>query len=464
MKSRGSIPACAGEPLGDGLQRARHRVYPRVCGGTPDRSRDGGGPTGLSPRVRGNRRRMGDGSTPTGSIPACAGEPPSATARSRRAWVYPRVCGGTHGRRARQRRGLGLSPRVRGNLQHGGGVWACGGSIPACAGEPIRMMACPSSSRVYPRVCGGTHAGGVRAGIAAGLSPRVRGNRRRDGERLVGGGSIPACAGEPACRRRPPADAWVYPRVCGGTTVGRRVADHGAGLSPRVRGNRRAPASHPVGARSIPACAGEPVRAVRRAVYVRVYPRVCGGTVASSSIRAAPSGLSPRVRGNLRVAERGRGASGSIPACAGEPVDGALGKSYSQVYPRVCGGTGYLYQLMERGAGLSPRVRGNLRAAESAADLVGSIPACAGEPGGARGPARAAWVYPRVCGGTLAQPAYVDWPGGLSPRVRGNRRPELAGTGHRGSIPACAGEPSGSGSPARSRRVYPRVCGGTSSP
>ena len=53
---------------------------------------------------------------------------------------------------------------------------------------------------------------------------------------------------------------------------------HGAGLSPRVRGNRLTYKNNQLMRRTIPACAGEPP--VRRVACVvnRDYPRVCGGT------------------------------------------------------------------------------------------------------------------------------------------------------------------------------------------
>ena len=51
------------------------------------------------------------------------------------------------------------------------------------------------------------------------------------------------------------------------------------------------------------------------------------------------SGLSPRVRGNLKpfhfVVYDGR----SIPACAGEPITDFVILIPPRVYPRVCGGT-----------------------------------------------------------------------------------------------------------------------------
>ena len=51
-------------------------------------------------------------------------------------------------------------------------------------------------------------------------------------------------------------------------------------------------------------------------------------------------GLSPRVRGNRVVAQRGPVRPGSIPACAGEPGQPTFNARSTRVYPRVCGGTG----------------------------------------------------------------------------------------------------------------------------
>ena len=51
--------------------------------------------------------------------------------------------------------------------------------------------------------------------------------------------------------------------------------------------------------------------------------------------------------------------------------------------------------------GLSPRVRGNQLVAVPHIPVVGSIPACAGEPATPAGAPPPYTVYPRVCGGTM---------------------------------------------------------------
>ena len=335
---------------------------------------------GLSPRVRGNRSRRGSDMVLRGSIPACAGEPTSSPRTCRSRWVYPRVCGGTAQFSSDPSSVSGLSPRVRGNPDRIRRRARRRGSIPACAGEPRGPFVESGPHRVYPRVCGGTPSD------RCSRMTRVR--------------SIPACAGEPWPRAGSPGRPWVYPRVCGGTAS--RPTGGGAlpGLSPRVRGNPadEAASIRPLG--SIPACAGEPAPKIRSCNRSRVYPRVCGGTSPLDSLSTVIAGLSPRVRGNLRHHRLPPLALGSIPACAGEPRPHWRARSGSGVYPRVCGGTITASAVRRSRTGLSPRVRGNPSPRGPVKAPSGSIPACAGEPLPGTENARVAGVYPRVCGGT----------------------------------------------------------------
>ena len=117
---------------------------------------------------------------------------------------------------------------------------------------------------------------------------------------------------------------------------------------------------------------------------------------------------------------------GSIPACAGEPSRWrtTVRLPSLRVYPRVCGGASTSYEIL---------------------------------------PSSRCEVYPRVCGGARSTPSVmVKWHQGLSPRVRGSLAftvaPLIAAMA--GSIPACAGEPTSLRSAVSATRVYPRVCGG----
>ena len=209
-------------------------------------------------------------------------------------------------------------------------------------------------------MCGGTARAAAQDIGRLGLSPRVRGNPRKRKPEVFQSGSIPACAGEPPSRRPQHPSPRVYPRVCGGTpSAYRRYV-------------------LPLG--SIPACAGEPMPRLPEPGSGKVYPRVCGGTVMATVPNAVDVGLSPRVRGNHDSLSGRCAASGSIPACAGEPYCWECEPGLPEVYPRVCGGTSGCAGAILTRCGLSPRVRGNRPHWYHQRQVTGSIPACAGEP------------------------------------------------------------------------------------
>ena len=294
---------------------------------------------------------------------------------------------------------------------------------------------------VYPRACGGTASGLTTVQYTVGLSPRVRGNRQFPQHRHVSMRSIPACAGEPSELVLHPKYHAVYPRVCGGT-LSLNIRDNiGTGLSPRVRGNRSMVGTPGMWSGSIPACAGEPLNVHAGFKIEGVYPRVCGGTWCRRNNVSVVDGLSPRV--------------------PGEPGSHWLPYKHQPVYPRVCGGTAMSGTGYAPSTGLSPRVRGNPNWNLYYTGSVGSIPACAGEPRPFAPSPPQRRVYPRVCGGTDNSLEYIRGAYGLSPRVRGNHEEGAVLLDDHGSIPACAGEPHALWSGYPASWVYPRVCGGT---
>ena len=240
-----SIPACAGE-----LPGYLDKVYPRVCGGTPAAGYNRASPSGLSPRVRGEPSRQRQKclrsipacagepasfcrSGAVGSIPACAGEPLPFGDAPQTVGSIPACAGEPSAGSTLICQGEGLSPRVRGNQTRT--------AAPVCEG-------------VYPRVCGGTAS---RPGPTLTVYPRVCGGTSGLRNPCPQPGSIPACAGEPLRVIGPGWRALVYPRVCGGTTP-LTISAAPTGSIPACAGEPAAAGGAPALLQgSIPACAGE---------------------------------------------------------------------------------------------------------------------------------------------------------------------------------------------------------------
>ncbi len=188
---------------------------------------------------------------------------------------------------------------------------------------------------------------------------------------------------------------------------------------------------------------------------------MCGATPVEPLGLSCSWGLSPRVRGNLGQRIDRAVNHGPIPACAGQPWT-AIGPALRfRAYPRVCGATeGSCVQDLQF-QGLSPRVRGNHHRPACRFPGTGPIPACAGQPNRTHGPGLRRRAYPRVCGATAKAYEAGEKITGLSPRVRGNLGQRADLLGHLGPIPACAGQPASGAVHPCLFRAYPRVCGAT---
>ena len=249
--------------------------------------------------------------------------------------------------------------------------------------------------------------------------------------------------------------------MCGATRQVVVLTCRLCGLSPRVRGNRLPCLAIPRRIGPIPACAGQPGSGRRRKRTAWAYPRVCGATMPVIASVIWGAGLSPRVRGNLQPQRLSARGIGPIPACAGQPKPGRVLQAQRGAYPRVCGATYDEITAPKRAPGLSPRVRGNPQEGCFAGLPCGPIPACAGQPFRLEDFTSLRVAYPRVCGATKVAEAYAGPASGLSPRVRGNRATAAQFLRWPGPIPACAGQPAARFTACTSARAYPRVCGAT---
>ncbi len=353
-----SIPACAGETSKRSRLFISSKVHPRVRGGDTGRLKRKIQALGPSPRARGRHLFITTTVLVKRSIPACAGETLGNEMSYEAFAVHPRVRGGDAGRPNAAISSTGPSPRARGRRPDPGGEGQQRGSIPACAGEtPSGTRICPHVG-VHPRVRGGDYQKTDRDASVSGPSPRARGRHHHRRPQSPDHRSIPACAGETIKFGVVPIFRWVHPRVRGGDHKALLMMRVPEGPSPRARGRRPEELYLAAGQGSIPACAGETQSAPDVVPLHRVHPRVRGGDLMRGSMKDRAEGPSPRARGRPTTTTSTEGGRRSIPACAGETAtDGSI-RSESRVHPRVRGGDRPVLSESVEEEGPSPRARG----------------------------------------------------------------------------------------------------------
>ena len=171
--------------------------------------------------------------------------------------------------------------------------------IPAYAGNTPKRRSVAPRSRDHPRVCGEHRPAISKLTRALGSSPRMRGTRYRMVFATPVCGIIPAYAGNTRSRRGVRARKRDHPRVCGEHTCLRVRVLRIVGSSPRMRGtlDRHQRVGQVQGI--IPAYAGNTSACMRVTGRVRDHPRVCGEHNGNPSAVTFVSGSSPRMRGTL---------------------------------------------------------------------------------------------------------------------------------------------------------------------
>ncbi len=233
----GSIPAHAGQPCRSGIRGKPARVHPRSRGAAPPLPYTKQPALGPSPLTRGSPAAPPTPQPEAGSIPAHAGQP----ARPSRLWtapgVHPRSRGAAVMVRTTPSRREGPSPLTRGSPFQALAGAARRGSIPAHAGQPHLSQRREPQRGVHPRSRGAAPA--WMKGISAwpGPSPLTRGSPVLQDRHGLGLGSIPAHAGQPLHRCRPPARGRVHPRSRGAACIRSRLLGRTGGPSPLTRGS-----------------------------------------------------------------------------------------------------------------------------------------------------------------------------------------------------------------------------------
>ena len=213
-----------------------------------------------------------------------------------------------------------------------------------------------------------------------------------------GFGSSPRARGTPFSHRAGSVPARFIPACAGNTLVWAEPPTRDTGSSPRARGTPAQAARYCGVSRFIPACAGNTGAGTAGDGMSAVHPRVRGEHVCAESSACMPVGSSPRARGTLiGVFGHDLGAR-FIPACAGNTASKISSSVSRPVHPRVRGEHNFLEVPPLFRLGSSPRARGTRPGRRVRQQECRFIPACAGNTLRVRCAVPLLSVHPRVRG------------------------------------------------------------------
>ena len=211
----------------------------------------------------------------------------------------------------------------------------------------------------------------------------MRGKPRRDRDRRLHRGLIPAHAGKTFVSNGEIPKGRAHPRSFGensGLCV-RRVASGGS--SPLMQGKPTLSDRIQTGSGLIPAHAGKTWSATERCPSRTAHPRSCGENF--------PKRFSKPPHGGL------------IPAHAGKTTSRICTRLRMWAHPRSCGENSSLHAPICCAKGSSPLMRGKRRGTGSEVRVDGLIPAHAGKTASFTGQPARSWAHPRSCGENVSR-------------------------------------------------------------
>ena len=250
-----------------------------------------------------------------GITPAYAGK---SSQYGLRGWFFqdhPRVCGEKIPLHIRAKVALGSPPRMRGKDGVNDSAQAVTGITPACAGKRDKAGLPFAPVRDHPRVCGEKTSASSLFNTAAGSPPRVRGKELRVETCFSHDGITPAYAGKRSLPLMQASSSQDHPRVCGEKRSISIFSRQALGSPPRMRGKALQLPLCILDMRITPAYAGKSNTFLCKGLTARDHPRVCGEKGLIKVSACGREGSPPRMRGKA-VPLRSATASG----CRGPSV------------------------------------------------------------------------------------------------------------------------------------------------
>ena len=256
----------------------------------------------------------------------------------------------------------GSSPQARGTPTLLGLYMPAVRFIPAGAGNTDLQTLYFHRITVHPRRRGEHTFSNIEHQSLEGSSPQARGTLAYYAVNQLRNRFIPAGAGNTPAANRARTAAAVHPRRRGEHSRAASPASSYAGSSPQARGTPAEVGAPEVGARFIPAGAGNTGSASGASASVAVHPRRRGEHAEEFNAPSLENGSSPQARGTLFRVPPHMVGDRFIPAGAGNTRDDFTASACAAVHPRRRGEHWHRRDALPRDQRFIPAGAGNTHA------------------------------------------------------------------------------------------------------
>ena len=213
-----------------------------------------------------------------------------------------------------------------------------------------------------------------------------------------------------------------------------------AGSPPHARGRLTPFSGRPVDKRITPACAGKTVRQFVADRTFRDHPRMRGEDLWRKLGRTLILGSPPHARGRRSSRQSASDLRGITPACAGKTVWLSAPKVPIVDHPRMRGEDATMRHCSMILSGSPPHARGRLISVVLGTERTRITPACAGKTTLSLAAALQPKDHPRMRGEDVCGKLTPRWTSGSPPHARGRPFRRLSPQHVDRITPACAGK------------------------
>ena len=274
---------------------------------------------------------------------------------------------------------LGSPPHARGKALSASNALRVVRITPACAGKRGGEIVATITVKDHPRMRGEKRADGQPVIPGAGSPPHARGKDNMNLDSGIAKRITPACAGKSDSPQRLQLKLLDHPRMRGEKDGSGVIKWQLLGSPPHARGKVLPAPSIRCKTRITPACAGKSSCSFPQSARYKDHPRMRGEKLIFKWSEVQIKGSPPHARGKGQQSKSRQVETGITPACAGKSIINVTNLLINGDHPRMRGEKNADGNYERHKQGSPPHARGKVSKQDPPDKDVRITPACAGK-------------------------------------------------------------------------------------